>query len=187
MGEGSILFPPHWPDEMGRWAQKHAGFVARVKDTLNDLTSPVTETQLWEIIAGNYSATWAEARKHPRTTEEHLKDLLSPENAPLGAIGSALDSVETNHAEDLHIKALAHFTLTNETLMQDKDLSRLLDILQEHQRRIDISRELTMAVQEATRDLDDLVPAPALRDKFKSYAGKLFGKKRENTPPTPAP
>ncbi len=74
-------------------------------------------------------------------------DLNHPMNAPLGAIGRALDSDETANANEHLTLSLAHFTVINEGLRQRKDLSTLLSVLLVQKRMLDQSAGLTRRVR----------------------------------------
>jgi hypothetical protein len=69
--------------------------------------------------------------------------VMLPENMPLGLIGKALHSEETNSAQRAHQNALAGFTIIDETLRQEETLQKLMNAVRSHQQIISQSLDLS--------------------------------------------
>ena len=134
------------PDELSEWVDRNQELVLRVQQALTDTYETFTEEKLWEAIAENCSPEWSAARKKLQTAETEWTHFNSPEQAPLGAIGQALDSEESSGVEERYTVSLADFTIINEGLRQREDLNRLLSVLLVHQRMLERSKQQTQSV-----------------------------------------
>ena len=73
--------------------RKYRDMIKNIDDCINNSNLPITEKDLWEIIAINYSEEWRKARIRLDVAKRALGDITdSPEASPLGTIGSALES-----------------------------------------------------------------------------------------------
>lgn len=178
------------PDELAEWADQNQELVLRIQNALSETYDKLTEDQIWEVIAANSSAEWRKARADLRIVEEEWADLRRPENTPLGSIGEALDSDETNVVREKYTISLSQFTVINEGLRRREDLRNLLGVLLVQKRMLDMSTEHTQMVQRQTDDLAELTSIrPAFRKaarrrthigaQFKLYAEKLFAPKEK--------
>lgn len=123
------------PLELRTWADSQANFIQKIEDGLGNFTR-MSESDLWELIAGSYSDEWREARKTVQAASQLLQERTDPDNRPLGAIGAALDGGELDDIKDMHNWALSQFTLHNENLRSEQRLQQMLKTLVQNQRTI---------------------------------------------------
>ncbi len=152
------------PDELVEWVDQNKELVRRVQLALSDSYASLTEDQIWEVVASSCSPEWQKAREDLRTAEKSWNEFNDPLNAPLGAIGQALDSDETESTREHFAFSLSHFTIINEGLRQRPDLSTLLNVLLVQKRMLDQSAVKTQRVKAATNALSEMVDP--LRDDF---------------------
>ena len=155
-------------DDLTEWADQNQELITRIQAALAGSYMRLTEDQLWEVIAtAVQDPQWIKARQDLQTDKKTWSDMNSPLNAPLGAIGQALDSDETNNVEERYLLSLSQFTIINEGLRQRPDLSRLLDVLIVQRRMLDQSEGQTQQTKASTEALAELSP---LREYFKRAA-----------------
>lgn len=190
------------PEEVAKWADQNQEMVERIRTTLSDPDDEMIAEKLWDILASACSPEWREAKEHLDFTKRHLDDLNSPEKAPLGLIGSAMDSDEINAAREQHTLSLSHFTVINEGLRKREDLSRLLMALLKRKEDLDRSIASTRSLEKATARLafadasakeiatpEKPVAGIGIREMFKTHAARLLGHSRKapsTEPKTPA-
>ena len=100
----------------------------------------------------------------PREIEPEKRFVHAPENRPLGLIGSALHSEETNGALRDHALALAGFTIIDETLRQQEELTKLLRAVREHQYTVTQSLEISLQTADVTAAFAVVAPAPEKKE-----------------------
>lgn len=180
------------PNELAEWAAQNQEFVARIQSSLSNIhADAVTEEQLWETIAEASSPEWTEAKESLNRANHRWADLNSPEKKPLGPIGHALDSDETNAAGEQLASSLADFTVINEGLRQRGDLNRLLGVLLVQKRLLEKSAERARDVKKATEAFAAVAgkqankPSP-ISSALKVYAEKLLRQKKVKNEPVPS-
>jgi hypothetical protein len=184
-GEGFQWIRP--AEDIEKWTVQNGEMIAKVEAALLTSVQPLPEPQLWEILADACSPEWQQAKAALALAEKTLARLTSPEFAPLGLIGGALDSHETNEANDHLIQSLVQFTVINEQLRSRADLNRLLGVLLVQQRSLHATADISLQAKEMTKKLDVALDAPqkanrSLREKFQRYTLKLL----KNVRPEPA-
>lgn len=137
------------PAELKDWAESHGTMLNRLNDAIT-ANPALPEAALWDIIAADASPDWTRAKKEFKDAEQQFQHVMLPENMPLGLIGKALHSEETNAAERAHIRALASFTVIDEELRQQKELKAVLHAARMHQKTICQSLELSRKVADMT-------------------------------------
>jgi hypothetical protein len=157
------------PAELTEWAWQNREMVMRIQTALTESYATLSDEQVWEAIAAAASPEWKKARRELDAAETRWNELNSPENAPLGAIGLALDSDENNSARAVLDVSLSHFTIINEGLRKREDLGRLLNVLLVQKRMLEQSTENTRTVQKSAAVFDSLL---SLRDDFHAAARK---------------
>jgi hypothetical protein len=161
--------------------QENSGdFLSRLAPLLES-QAPLTEQHLWETLAENWSPEWAAARAALRESERRLARLNSPEHAPLGAIGHALDSAELNDVQHHHTLELAKFTVINESLLCDETVGRLLETLRGQIATVESSLRIT----HETPDIPD--PMPRAPGKIGKVFGAFAARVLKRPSPAPAP
>jgi hypothetical protein len=163
------------PDELAEWADQNRDLIRKVLHALKDSYANLTEDQIWETIADVSSPEWKPAHDAWLSAEKEMSKLKHPMHAPLGAIGEALDSDETGHAQHRHDTSLAEFTIINEGLRNRPDLENLLKVLLVQKRMLDQSTSLTRQAQRAFRKLTHIV---SLREDF-AHAARRPGRVRQ--------
>lgn len=177
------------PDELAEWADQNQALVLRVQNALTATYTSLTEEQLWEAIAGACSPKWQTARKRLQTAETAWEEMQKPDNAPLGAIGLALDGDELDKRREDYTISLSEFTIINEGLRQRQDLRTLLSVLLVQKRMVDQSAAQTAATWRATANLESMFSLsnefdkaagrqPRIRRQFSAYARRIFGPKK---------
>ncbi|MBU6476069.1 MAG: hypothetical protein KGL10_00280 [Alphaproteobacteria bacterium] len=151
------------PDELAEWADQNRPLILRIQGALNNSYAGLTNDQLWEAIAANCSPEWQLAQAGLRAAEKEWNDLNHPANRPLGLIGQALDSEETERAGDRYALSLSHFTIIDEGLRQRPDLEKLLNVLLVQKRMLGQSEAMTLRTLLSTEQLADMTP---LSDEF---------------------
>jgi hypothetical protein len=150
MPEKKDSLPIPLPGEMLDWAIQNESLISRLSQSFAVVSTPLPENDVWKLIAENYSGDWREKHEELQRSEKRLAQLMAPENKPLGLVGAALHSDETNAAEEKHTKALVDFTITNETLRQQDDLHKLLGALLAYQETVTKSLDLSRDVAGVT-------------------------------------
>jgi hypothetical protein len=167
------------PEELQDWADAHKPMISRLSAAIAKKPT-MPEGAVWEMIAAEFSPEWMHAKSNLKSAEQQVKYLALPENMPLGLIGGALQSEETNHAHQTLAHAMADFTILDETLRQQEKLRNLLGAARKHQKTIrdslDISRQMermTAAFAAATGfDAEELCIEPK-RNPFSLKGGQL--------------
>jgi hypothetical protein len=131
------------PGEMLDWAIKNEPLISRLSQSFAVVSTPLPADDVWKLIAENYSPDWKDKHDELQRSEKRLAQLMTPENMPLGLVGAALHSDETNAANSKHTQALVDFTITNETLRQQDDLHKLLGALLAYQETVTKSLDLS--------------------------------------------
>ena len=179
------MLPIPLPVDLHDWATRHEPLISRLSQSITVTSTPLSENALWNSIAENFSGDWKEKHAELLRTEKRLAQLMAPENMPLGLVGGALHSDETNDAERKHTLALADFTIVNETLRQEPGLNKLLGALLQYQHTLSKSLDLSKTVASASAAFDTVAapefasakkPATGLSLSFKSIAAKLLKK-----------
>ncbi len=171
--------PVALPVDLHDWASRHEPMISRLSQSITARPAPLSEDALWETIAEHFSGDWKEKRQELARAEHRLAQIMQPENMPLGLVGAALHSDETNAAAREHVLALADFTIVNETLRQQKELHGLLGALLDYQHTVTKSLALTKnlaGITQAFADVADAEPAVV------PDAGRAFGKKAAKKP-----
>lgn len=151
------------------------GMIDVIHDALKAADTPLTEKQLWNLVARLFSPLWAEKDAALRQSELARNIEYQPDHRPLGAIGSALDSDRTNEVEERHISALAEFTVVDEMLRGNKHLQELLQTLSRHQAMIAESLGISRVTIAADKILDSAFNKAAPKHEKTSIATVLRG------------
>ena len=177
------LLPIALPVDLHDWATRHEPMISRLSQSIKVTSTPLSENALWNVIAENFSGDWKEKHAELLRTEKRLAQLMAPENMPLGLVGAALHSDETNAAERQHTLALVDFTIVNETLRQEPGLNKLLGALLHYQHTVAKSLDLSKTTADVSAAFDTVAapevtaakkPATGLSLSFKSIAAKLL-------------
>lgn len=148
------------PDDMQDWANSNQPIISRLSEALKEKPD-LSEKAVWKLIASEYSPEWSHAKSSLRSAEKQVRFVNAPENMPLGLIGSALHSDETNSAQrDLEL-ALAGFTIIDETLRQQEELTMLLRVVRQHQHVISQSLDISLGAADVTSAFAAVAPVPA--------------------------
>lgn len=78
----------------------------------------------WRQMANKHCQQWARAEQKLSKCKSELEKLSTPEQSPLGIIGRSLDSSLIDQAQQNYNQALAAFTLLDENLRSNNDLSQ---------------------------------------------------------------
>jgi hypothetical protein len=197
------------PSDVQNWISSHHNLATNLSDSLSLRQGTLTENAAWDLIAGHYSPEWTSANATLKAAKRQHDHLHAPENKPLGRIGAALHSDETNEAERAYHDALAGFTIINETLRQDDKLHRVLGAVMAWHSTVTASHELSRQAASATEAFTTAItpessagdfaaaaqkkPAKipgALSLNFKGLAAKLLGRQTvqgNGAPKTKAP
>lgn len=170
----------------GVWADDNADFLTALQHKMSQKgfgQKTLPENTVWDIIADTWSPDWAKARAHLGNAANDLFERQKPENIPLGSIGLALDAGELDQSEKRYRDALAEFTVINEALRQDEQLSRLLQVI--------CTVEESQAVTAATQKLHSsfkVADKKAAKEKpvkkgFRAYVDLVFGRRQTTTAP----
>lgn len=174
--------PIHLYDPMGDFDElcaRYAHVTSHVENAQQDSLLPLTESQLWNLVARVHSPPWAEANSRLQTAELHMRIFCNRDNRPLGAIGAALASEDITRLESALMRAQAQFTLVDEQLRQDADLMRLTRGLVMRYAAIEESLGLSQSVAALNENMQDILgdgddlPSPLARA-FTSLARRLF-------------
>jgi len=130
------------PDEMQDWAEANKPMISRLATAIAQKPG-ITEGAIWDIIASESSPEWMHARSTLNSAEQQMRYVMLPENMPLGLIGKALHSEETNSAQRALQHAQAGFTIIDESLRQEATLQKLMNALKAHQHIISQSLDLS--------------------------------------------
>lgn len=164
------------PGEMLDWAIQNEPLISRLSQSFAVVSTPLPADDVWKLIAENVSPDWKDKHDELQRSEKRLAQLMSPENMPLGLVGAALHSDETNAATKQHTMALVDFTITNETLRQQEDLHKLLGALLVYQDTVTKSLDLSRNVAGVTSAFGSVAgPDIAMPDAgaaFKTAANK---------------
>lgn len=187
--------PARQPDfiaVLGNWAVEHADFLTALTHKMTQSGHPakkLTENTVWDLIADTWSPDWAQAKTQLGIAANDLFERQKPENIPLGAIGLALDAGELDQSEKRYRDALADFTVINEALRQDTQLSRLLETICEIAETVEASQAVTAKTQKLHNSFK-VADKAATKEKptkkgFRAYVDLVFGRKPAE--PVPAP
>lgn len=167
------------PDDLDAWVRQNAEMIDKIQAGLNaTYDRRLTEDQLWEIIAAAAAPEWVESKSALDAAETAWTKLHSPEEEPLGLIGSALQSDKTNPAAENFIAKLSDFTVINEGLRQRPDLASLLKVLSVQMRLLDQSKDETIKASLVTEAFAEAIlpsgdtPRPPRIGLFKRLARK---------------
>ena len=169
------------PDEMQDWAEANKPMISRLASAIAQKPT-ISEGAIWDMIASEFSPEWMHAKSTLNSAEQQIKFINLPENMPLGLIGKALHSEETNGAHRAHAHALAGFTIIDETLRQEQVLQKLLDAVKSHQQIITQSLELSRNAASMTAafstvagfDIKEISPEmPSPKSGFRMQKGTL--------------
>lgn len=128
----------------------HLDLASRASD------SPLSENQIWQLMARTASPSWAQAYAHLQRAQQHLNFLDNNDNKPLGAIGMALESEETCAAETNYLAAQSRFTMLDEKLRRKKFLGMLLEDIVAREKSIEVSMGISDSILQLKLDQ----PAP---------------------------
>lgn len=151
---------------MTDWSAKHRGMMEHITRAIDEADAPLTEIQLWNLIARTYSPEWATARAQLQDAEQQINIHKSPENRALGAIGAALESSTINKDEEIHAATLATFTILDEELRRNPELNRLLKILHGHSQMLEESLRLSRGVADATAEFAAVASPDSVRVEY---------------------
>jgi len=166
------------PDELRDWAEHHKPMLFRLSSVITEKPA-LSEQAMWELIAGEYSPEWMHARTSLKNAQAKLDDVLSPLNMPLGLIGEALHSDETNLAKRMHTAALVGFTVINETLRAEERLTQLLEALKVHAHTVHQSLELSRNAASMTAEFASVATIEPEPVSAASGFGKVAGRFEE--------
>ncbi|MDE1150966.1 MAG: hypothetical protein PW788_00375 [Micavibrio sp.] len=166
------------PEDLRGWAEDNKPMLFRLSTVVTEKPT-LSEHALWELIAAEYSPEWMHARTSLKNAQAKLDDVLSPLNMPLGLIGEALHSDETNLAKRMHTAALVGFTVINETLRAEERLSKLLDALKDHAHTIHQSLELSRNAASMTAEFASVATVEPEPVSAASGFGKVAGRFEE--------
>ncbi len=164
------------PPELEAWQQQNANVIGHIHSALREAEAPLTEEQLWNLLARTFSPAWADARANLTDAEQKIAIHKSHENRALGAIGLALESDSINKELAQYDEALSVFTILDEQLHQDDDLKKVLDVLVKDQRMLEESIRISRGIA----DLDAVFAQVAISPKAQKPLGsaslsKAFG------------
>jgi hypothetical protein len=166
---------------LGTWGAENADFLAALEHKMGQTKKTITEAALWDMIADTWSADWGKARAHLGDAANDLFERQKPENVPLGSIGMALDAGELGKSEKRYREALAVFTVINEELRQDENLSRLMTAICDVQNTVDESLAISKQTQKLNNSFkvaDKKKPrAKAEKKGLRAYVDIIFGRK----------
>ena len=168
------------PDEMQDWAEANKPMISRLAGAIAQKPT-ISEGAIWDMIASEFSPEWMHAKSTLNSAEQQIKFVNLPENMPLGLIGKALHSEETNGAQRAHANALAGFVIIDETLRQEQVLQKLLDAVKSHQQIITQSLELSRNAASMTAafstvagfDVVEMPQGPQAKSGFNMQKGTL--------------
>ena len=172
------------PVELAQWAENNRHVIDHIDNALHQSESPLTEKQIWNLIARTYSREWADANAQCQAAEQQIRILKSDDNMPLGLIGAALEGDTITKVKNAQLAALTHFTIIDEMLRMDDDLQILLQSLVLHQRTIEHSMGLTREVRAMNDSFDEVAdavkPTPSsINGVFGKFARKVLGVAKE--------
>lgn len=185
----STLFRP--PVELAAWAENHRHVLDHIDSALHQSESPLTEKQIWNLIARTYSREWADANAECQAAEQQIRILKSDDNMPLGLIGAALAGDTITQVKNAQLIALTNFTIIDEMLRMDDNLQILLQSLVQHQRTLEHSMGLTREVRAINDSFDDVAVAEkrtpsSINGVFGKFARKVLGVVQEPVIVAPA-
>jgi len=168
-GMPSTALPLGLPGDLAQWVSENQELVTRVQDGLRTSYSELTPEQIWQVIAtASGDPGWLKAQQDMQAAENTWKEMNHPLNAPLGAIGRALESDETVSAHERYLSMLANFAIISEGLMERRpDLARLLNVLLVQKRMLDQSLSRARQVLEAAKNLGEMF---SLQETFRRAA-----------------
>lgn len=154
------------------------GAIEDISRDIESLTAaaarPLTESQLWQIVAAHASENWREAKSRLEKAEAAVADHFSHANRPLGAIGRALEGERTLKILRTQTAAQADFTIFDEALRNDDTIQSLFQEALARQRLIEDSLGLSTIVKVV--DIDTALPDTysKLQRNFGAFAKRLF-------------
>ena len=119
--------------------------LSRAKESLSKTSSPLTAKSLWNAVAASFSPEWAEAHQELNI----VKEMMKPENKPLGGIGAGL---EGGILRDAHNQALLRYVPINEEVLQNPAVREVFDMLAAHYNVIETSLQLSHGVRDASKN-----------------------------------
>ncbi len=151
-------------------AQRYHNVLVHVELATRNVEVPLSENQLWNLIARTVSVEWSQAYQSLQVAQQSFGRYDSGEEKPLGPIGAALEGVESTQAYDDLVMNLSNFTIIDEDLRQKEDLRLLLDGLTKRQKILTESADLTSFIS-ASND----ILADATSDITPARLHKVFG------------
>jgi len=166
------------PAELDDWVAANPRVLEHVHQALKTADAPLTEIQLWNLVASSYSPEWSEANQNLRTAEQRVRILKSDENRPLGLIGNALEGEAVTDVQSGYMTALIDFTIVNETLHQDPSLQTLMKSLVASQGVLEESLRLSRETAALTASFARASEPPNqnidLGNAFRYFARRMF-------------
>lgn len=151
-------------------AERYANVLVHVELATRNIEVPLSDNQLWNLIARTVSVEWSQAYQSLQSAQQSFGRFDSGEEKPLGPIGAALEGVETTQAYEQLVMTLSSFTIVDEELRQKEDLRLLHEGLAKRQKTLAVSSELTSFIA-ASNDL----LADATRNITPPRLNKVFG------------
>lgn len=149
---------------------KYSHVLPHIELAGRDADGPLSEKQLWHLIARHVSQEWGRAYARLQNAWQARLWLQAPDNRPLGAIGQALAAEEIHETQQALDDAQSVFTLVDEDLRGDDELRLLLEDQLARQRSLEASLGISQGVLGLTLDLD------FTEDKPKEPLGAVFGR-----------
>ena len=150
-------------------AERYHNVIVHVELATRNIDVPLTENQLWNLIARTVSVEWSQAYQGLQAAQQSFCRYESGEEMPLGPIGAALEGAETTQAYDALVMNLSNFTIIDEDLRQKEDLRLLLESLQDRQKTLITSTDLTSFIAASDTILGD-----AMHDIMPARLHKIF-------------
>lgn len=173
------LLPMALPVDLHDWATRHAPMISRLSQSFTVTSTPLSENALWNVIAEHFSGDWKEKHAELQRAEKRLAQIMAPENVPLGLVGAALHSNETNDVARHHALALADFTIINETLRQQEELHKLLGVMLDYQHTLAKSHGISQNLAGITQSFGAVA---SMEPGAVPEAGAAFGKSAAKKP-----
>jgi len=145
------------PEDISEWVSQNRELISRVQGGLTSSYAEITPEQIWQaIVIASGDPHSVQALEEMLTAKKIWDELNDPSNAPLGAIGRALESDKTDSARERYFSVLANFTIVSEGLMERRpDLAKLLNVLLVQKRMLDQSLRRTQEVKQAAEYLGE--------------------------------
>jgi len=166
---------------LGTWGEANTDFIAALEHKMGQTSKTITEAALWDMIADTWSADWGKARAQLGDAATDLFERQKPENIPLGSIGMALDAGALGESEKRYSEALAIFTIINEELRQDENLSKLMAVICDVQTTLNESSAISKQTQKLNNSFKvadkKKTRATAEKKGLRAYVDIIFGRK----------